>query len=84
MVSLSVLFACLHTWLRPLASSIRLHAFLSEEKDLTADFCSGFLQNDLAGRAGQLRAEDLRGCHGESDAQANEDGEETCADESDG
>lgn len=51
---------------------------------LRADSCSCFLQDRRAGRAGQLRAEDMRGRDGESYAQADEDGEEACADELNG
>lgn len=45
---------------------------------------SGVLQNRRSGRAGQFRAQDLRGCHGEPDAQEDADGEAARAYDSDG
>lgn len=54
------------------------------ERGLTDLGCSGLLQNRGSGRAGQFRAEDLRGCHGESDAQEDEDSEAAGAYDSDG
>jgi hypothetical protein len=56
---------------------LRVHVSLIDEgkrRGLTLN-CSGFLQDRGTGRAGQLRAEDLRRCHGESDAQEDQDGE---------
>ena len=45
---------------------------------------SGILQDRSSGRAGQFRAQDLRGCHGKPDAQENADGEAPGAYDSDG
>ena len=55
-----------------------------KERGLTCFACSGVLQNRSSGRAGQFRAQDLRGRHGESDAQKDADGEAVGAYYSDG
>lgn len=45
---------------------------------------SGILQNHRPRRASQFHPEDLRRRHGKSDAQADTNGQEACAHESDG
>ena len=57
----------------------------AKERGLTRDLIhSCVLQNRGSCRAGQFRAQDLRGCHGEPDAQEDTDGEAAGAYDSDG
>ena len=69
-----------------MVSTFLAHVRLLTSKGARADFfgCSRFLQNRGSGRASEFRAEDLRGCYGESDAQEDEDSEAAGAYGSDG